>query len=111
MISDVDADVPSTRIASGPAKVASRGLTTNFSVVSRMYKRPELLIRLRDEPTRHPHGHDSDATGISAQIDDEALALLARLNGVAERGHQPLGIQKHIECDVTDVPARQPATS
>ena len=39
-ISDVDAEVPSTRIASGPENVAGRGYTTKFTTESRRYSFP-----------------------------------------------------------------------
>ena len=94
MISDVDADVPSTRIASGPGESGEPGIHHELQRRVAHVQRPELLIRLRDEPARHPHRHDPDTARISAQIDDEALAFFAGLHSVAERGHQPLGIQE-----------------
>src|SRR6266404_8672695 len=39
-ISDVDADAPSTRIATGPANTLARGFTTKLRLVSRMYSAP-----------------------------------------------------------------------
>jgi len=71
-ISDVEADEPSTRIASGPENVFTRGFITNLSVVIAHVKRAEPLIRLIDKPSRHAHGHRSDAARITAQIDSRS---------------------------------------
>src|SRR5437588_243385 len=55
----------------------------------------EALARLVHQPARHSHSHSPDSSRVAAQVDNQAVATRALLDGIAEFLHDMDQIQKN----------------
>ena len=69
----------------------------------RRYSVPRLQAGSIDEPARDPHGQPADTARIAADVDDEALAVAAAVDGIFEGLGQCVGLHELVESHVSDV--------
>src|SRR5262245_48133217 len=55
------------------------------------------------EPAAQARSHSCDAAGVAAQVEDKALRLEVLLNRIAERLHDPQGVEEEVEVEVSNV--------